>query len=53
MIGAVTGYAKHHTYLGTPELKQNLPKKKRSPIKIIRGRKSKPIQYIQTMNKTI
>lgn len=50
MIGSVTGYSKHHTYLGSPELKQEVPKK--SPIKIIRGRKSKPIKYIHVVNKT-
>lgn len=50
MIGAVTGYSKYHTYLGSPELKQNVPK--RNPIKIIRGRKSKPIKYIRSINKT-
>lgn len=47
MLGAVAGYSKHHRYFGTPEIKQNLPKK-RSFKKILRPKKrSQAIQYIQ------
>lgn len=50
MVGSVTGYAKQHTYLGSPEIKQELPKK-RNPVKVIRPKKIKSIQYIQIFNK--
>lgn len=51
MLGVVAGYSKHHTIFGTPEVKQNPPKRK--PKKIIRPKKRhQAIQYIQTFNKT-
>ena len=55
MLGVVAGYSKRHRYFGTPEVKQNLPKKSCNK-KILRPkRRTQAIQYIkpiQLTNKT-
>lgn len=51
MVGVVTGYSKHHTYLGSPQLREEKPRRRR--IKVIRPKpKWEAIQYIVTHNKT-
>ena len=42
MLGAVVGYAKNHYYLGTPEFREEKPKKK-----IVKKIKPKPKSSIQ------
>lgn len=52
MLGVVAGYSKQHTIFGSPELKQDPPKRRYK--KIIRPKKRhEAIQYIETFNKTI
>lgn len=51
MVGVVAGYSKHHTYLGSPQLREEKPRRRR--IKVIRPKpKWEAIQYIVTHNKT-
>lgn len=55
MDGVVAGYAKKHQYLGSPQLKQNLPLRKKDYfIKKIKPKQRKKVQIIKTfINKTI
>lgn len=47
MIGAVAGYSKAHYYLGTPEFRDDKPKKR--PIKRIRPKKKKTVIEIKPL----
>jgi hypothetical protein len=45
MLGAVGGYSKNHYYLGTPEFREEKPKKK--IVKKIRPKQRSSIQVIK------
>lgn len=47
MLGSVAGYAKSHYYLGTPEFRDEKPKRKR--IKKITPKPKTPIQIIKPL----
>jgi hypothetical protein len=49
MLGAVTGYSKHHTMLGSPELRQRKIKYRK---KVIKPRKKESIKYIHVNKPT-